>query len=349
MSRTVQLFTFCFCLLIAGICALNAAETPNEMPPVPIESTKVSESTLYNAASAQGEIKAVKSIVLQSDISGKVSDLHLAEGQSVQAGETIIKLEDSIYNAALKQAKAKHELSELKYERVKKLLQKGTGSSSEVEEALASLQFDEASVELATANVKKTHIVAPFAGVLGLKDVDIGDYINPGQPLVELVDISTILVDFYLPERYLLQLKEGLAVQLQIDAIADKTFTGKVYAISPALDSNLRAIHARAIFDNTDLLLKPGLFSRLNIVFNSYEHALTVPEESIIYKENSFYVFKIIGDEVALTEVRIGVKEKGMVQILSGLEKDDEIVLAGQIKLFDGAKIMITNKNNEAK
>lgn len=348
MSRTVQLLTIIF-LFITRICALNAAEMPNETPPVPIESVKVSEGTLYNIASAQGELKAEKSIILQSDIPGKVIDLHLTEGKSVQAGETIIKLEDSIYSAALKQAKAKHELSALKYERVKKLLAKGTGSSSEVEEALASLQFDEASVELATANVKKTRIIAPFSGVLGLKDVDIGDYISPGEPLVELVDISNILVDFYLPEKYLLQLKEGLPVQLQIDAIKSKTFMGKIYAISPALDSTLRAIHARAVFDNADFLLKPGLFSRLNIVFNTFENALTVPEEAILYKENSCYVYKIIEDKVALTEVRIGVKEKGMVQILSGLAKDDEIVLAGQIKLFDGAKIIVTNKNNEVK
>lgn len=312
----------------------------NEMPPVAIESTTVTQETLYNKVKAQGEIKAFKSVVLQSDIAGKVVSLNLQEGKPAKAEQIIVLLDDSIYKAQLKQATAKHEHSKITYERLKKLLDRGTGSASDVEEALASLQFDEASVELAAANLSKTKVKAPFAGILGLKDVDVGDYINPGQKLVELVDISSVLVDFYLPEKFLPLLKEGLQVRLLVDALKNQLFEGEIFAISPTLDPQLRAIHVRAVFKNKDMQLKPGLFSRLNIIFETFENALVLPEETIMYKDNKFYVYKIIDQKAKFTEVKLGVKENGHVQIVEGVEKDDKVVLSGQIKLFDGASVI---------
>ena len=331
---------FVFPLLWSITLYADANQSPSESPPVAVESMQVLERTLYNKVNAQGEIKAYKSVVLQSDIAGKVVALNLPEGKKVQAGQTIIKLEQGIYQAALKQAKARHEHSQIKYERVKKLLSKGTGSASEVEDALATLQFDAGGVELAEVNLAKTEIKAPFSGVLGLKDVDVGDYINPGQDLVELVDISQLLVDFYLPERYLSKLSEGLSVQLTIDAFPEQFFEGKIYAVAPTLDPVLRAIHVRALFPNEDFTLKPGLFSRLKIIFDTYENALVLPEDAIIFKDSRFYVYKIVEGKAIFTEIELGVRENDHVQIIKGLNKDDVVVLSGQIKLYDGANII---------
>lgn len=333
---------FLISLLFYTSCSYAAVKKAdaNKSAVIAVESVQILERTLHDKVSAQGEIKAYKNVVLQSDIPGKVISLHLPEGKQVQAGQTIIKLEQGIYQAALKQAKARHGHSKIKYERIKKLQSRGTGSASEVEDALASLQFDEGGVELAQVNLAKTEIKAPFTGVLGLKDVDVGDYINPGQPLVELVDISQLLVDFYLPERYLSKLKQGIVVQLITDALPNQTFEGRVYAIAPTLDPALRALHVRALFSNKDFQLKPGLYSKLNIIFDIYNNALVLPEDALVFQNSQFYVYKIVDDKVALVAVDLGIRESGYVEIKKGLEKGDKVVLSGQVKLYDGAQII---------
>jgi membrane fusion protein (multidrug efflux system) len=312
-----------------------------EMPPMPVKATIVTVQSVDKHVRAQGEIKAFRRVTLQSDIAGKVIGLNLPEGQAVKAGDIVIQLDDSIYKARLKQAKSKLDHSQNKYNRVKKLLEKGTGSTSEAEEAAADLKFNEADMELAKINVDKTQITAPFSGILGLKDVDVGDYINPGQPLIYLVDINTIMVDFHLPEKYLLDIKEGMKVNLVADSLPGQDFNGKIYAIAPTLDATMRSLHVRAKFENPKLLLKPGLFSRLRIILETMANALIIPEEALMYQESKFYVYKIVDNKVIYTEVLIGTKENGSVQVTSGLEENDQIVLAGQIKLYDGAAVNV--------
>lgn len=340
MSLPIRSIRFALLLiLLVSKPAMAKNELP-AAPPVYIESTLVTVQPLAHKIDAQGELKAFKSVVLQSDIAGKVVKLNLSEGKAVQADEPVIWLENSIYAAQLKQAQAKYNLSKVTYHRLKTLLEKGTGSASEVEQALASLEFDEASVELAAAQLNKTEIKAPFSGVLGLKDIDVGDYINPGQKLVELVDIAHLLVDFYLPEKYLSQLKEGLAVQIRVDSVPDQIFTGKVFAISPTLDPVLRALHVRALVENIDFRLKPGLFSRLSLILATFPEALTIPEQAVVYQENKVYVFKIVDGAAKLTEITLGIREMDFVQVVEGLASQDRIVLAGQVNLYDGARVV---------
>lgn len=316
-----------------------------EVPPVFVDTVKVTQQILFDQAHAQGEIIADKSVIIQSDISGKVVGLDVHEGQPVEADHIIIQLDDQAYQALLKKANAEYEQSQVHYKRLKSLFDKGTGSSSDVEVALTALQLNEANLDIARINLSKTKIKTPFAGILGVIDIDVGDYINPGQPLVDLVDISQLLVDFYLPEKYLLNLKEGLQVDLTADAIAHKHFEGKVFAISPVIDPTIRAIRAKAIFQNENNLLKPGLFSRLNIIFKKIDNALVLPDEALVYRDNKVYVFRIEEDTAHLIEVTTGLQEDGHIQITNGLNKNDEIVLAGQIKLYEGAKIIRFEQN----
>lgn len=312
-----------------------------EMPPTPVRAVQVTTQSIENRVMAQGEIKAFREVILQSDIAGKVSALHLEEGLPVPSGKTVIQLDDSIYQAQLTQAEAQLENSQLRYNRLKKLANSGTGSPSEMEEALADLRVQQANASLAKINIEKTQIKAPFSGILGLKDVDIGDYITPGQPLVSLVDISKIIVDFKVPEKYALRIRSGMTVQLSVDALSEKTFIGEIYALAPTLDHVMRSRQARAVFANQDSMLKPGLFSRLKIVLNEVENALVLPEEALIYQDSRFYVYKIEDGKVLLTEIKLGIKENGHVQVTEGLNNGEQVVLAGQIKLFDGAAVQV--------
>ncbi len=328
-------------ILFFSIAMLAKNISASEMPPTPVKAVNVKIQSIDKNVQAQGEIKAFRRVILQSDIAGKVIKLNLSEGKPVNLGEIVIQLDDSVYQAKLKQAQAKLEHSQQKYNRVKTLVEKGTGSASEAEDAVADLKFHQAEVALAIINVDKTQIKAPFSGILGLKDVDVGDYINPGQSLVYLVDINTIMVDFYLPEKYISDIKENMTVTLVADALPGENFKGKIYAIAPTLDATMRSLHARAKFSNPRFLLKPGLFSRLRIILETIDKALTLPEEALIYQESKFYVYKIIDSKAILTEVSIGAKQKGFVEITSGLSEQDQVVLAGQIKLFDGATVHI--------
>ena len=329
--------TYLFPLLLIWFTNITAAE----MPPTPIKTIAVKAQSVDKYVQAQGEIKAFREVILQSDIAGKVIKLNLSEGQPVKSGDIVVQLDDRVYKARLKQAKSKFEHSQTKYNRVKKLLEKGTGSTSDAEEASADLKFNEADMALAKINLDKTQITAPFSGILGLKDVDVGDYINPGQPLVYLVDINTIVADFHLPEKYLLDIKEGMKVDLIADSLPGQIFKGEIYAIAPRLDATMRSLHARAKFTNPNLILKPGLFSRLRIILETVPDALMIPEEALIYQDSKFYVYKVIDNKAIHTEVLIGAKENGLVQITSGVAENDQVVLAGQIKLHDGAVVNV--------
>jgi len=311
------------------------------MPPTPVKVVNVQTQSIDKHIQAQGEIKAFREVILQSDIAGKVIKLNLFEGQTVQKGDIIVQLDDRVYQAKLKQAQAKLKHSQQKYLRIKTLVEKGTGSASEAEDAAADLKFHEAEVALATINVDKTQIKAPFSGILGLKDVDVGDYITPGQALVNLVDINTIMVDFHLPEKYISDIQEKMTVNLVADSIPGKVFAGVIYAIAPTLDATMRSLHARAKFSNPKFLLKPGLFSRLHIILATIDKALIIPEEALIYQESKFYVYTIKDGKAILTEVSTGAKQDGFIQVTSGLSEQEQVVLAGQIKLFDGASIQV--------
>lgn len=323
-----------------GILLLSHVVLAEGPPPVVIESTIVTSQTLLRSIEAQGEVKPFKHVTMQADISGRVANIDFDEGKPVEANKVVMTLDDSVYQAQLAQAKAKMDHSQVNYGRLKKLLDRGTGSPSDVEQALATLEYDKASVALAKANLAKTRIKTPFAGVLGLKSIDVGDFVSTGQPLLDIVDIDNLIVDFFVPEKYIAEMKQGLSVSLNTDVYADANYQGEVVAIAPTLNTKLRALKVRAIVHNPNHILKPGVFSRLSIVLQTIENAMVVPEDALFYQDSKPYLYLIEDNHVKPIQVTTGMSHKGMVQILEGVKAGDSIVLAGQIKLYDGAAVI---------
>jgi membrane fusion protein (multidrug efflux system) len=182
-------------------------------------------------------------------------------------------------------------------------------------------------------------IKAPFDGVVGLRKVSVGDFVNVGQDMVNLEQIDPLKADFRVAELYLAAVRTGQRIELRVDAFPDETFTGAVYAIDPLIDESGRSIVLRARLPNQDGRLRPGLFARVTLVLNERDDAIQVPEQALVPQGQEQFVFRVVDGKAALTKVEVGIRREGMVEIVEGLGPEDEVVTAGQLKIRDGAPV----------
>jgi membrane fusion protein (multidrug efflux system) len=252
-----------------------------------------------------------------------------------------LELDSTEYHAQVLQIKATVELNQMNFERAKQLHKEGLISQQAYDEIEAKLKESHASLALAQARLDKAIIRAPFAGRLGLRQVSLGDYVQPGQAIVNLEDLSSLKVDFSIPETYWVRVKTGQQVDVQVDAFPDKTFSGRIYAIDPRIEESTRTILIRARIPNPDSQLRPGMFARVNIVLGERPNAILIPEQAVVPMGQDKFVFRVVDGKAALTKIKIGQRRVGEVEILEGLTPQDTVVTAGQMKIRDGVPIMI--------
>lgn len=325
-------------LLIAGAAASPAAAQDGP-PAVPVEVAPVSVETVLDEVSAVGTLISNESVVLRPEIAGLVTEVAFEEGTQVEQGDLLFGLDDSIYQAELEDARARLLLSERNYERARDLYDRGAGTARSRDEAEAELRTARAAVKLATARLEKTQIHAPFSGVVGLRHVSEGDYVEAGEDLVNLEEIQPLKVDFSIPERYLANLEVGQRVQVSADAFPGEGFAGEVYASNPQIDVNGRSIAVRARIENRERRLRPGLFVRVRLELGRNETAIVIPEQALVPRDRDIFVYKVADDTATLTKVTTGQRRFGKVEIVEGLTESDIVVVAGQLKLQDGAKV----------
>jgi membrane fusion protein (multidrug efflux system) len=288
---------------------------------------------------ALGTLAANESVIIAPEIAGRVTRLGFKEGEPVKEGQLLVALDATILENEVKQAQANLDLARDTFDRARGLAQRGTGTQVALEQATAQLAASEASVALARARLNKATILAPFDGIVGLRSVGVGDYIGVGTNLITLTAIDPIKVDFRVPEIFLGQVKDGQQVEIRLDAIPNRTFAGRIYAIDPVVDVNGRAIRLRAQVPNPDLALKPGLFARVVIVTDAREKALIVPEAAVIPEGTGKAVYVVEGGSAHLTKVEIGKRFAGKVEITEGLKAAAEVVIAGQMRLRNGDRV----------
>jgi membrane fusion protein (multidrug efflux system) len=308
---------------------------------MPVEVAPVTAGPLTLAIPTVGTLRSNESVILSPEIAGRVAELNIEEGGKVAAGATVAVLDQSVYKAELAQAQASLELSRANYKRAEELLAKNAGTIRALDEAQAALRNDQASVALAQARLEKTVITAPFDGVLGLRQVSVGQYLDPGDAIVNLENIDPLKVDFRVAEIYFAVVKVGQPIEIAIDALAAESFLGDVYAIDPLIDVNGRAIVIRARIPNTDGRLRPGLFARVNLIYESRERVLFIPEQALIPQGEEQSVFRVVDGKATMTKVTIGERVGATVEIRDGLAEGELVVTAGQIKLQDGMPVMI--------
>jgi membrane fusion protein (multidrug efflux system) len=307
--------------------------------PTPVEVYTVQTERIVETIDAVGSLRAAQSITVRPEISGVITEIHFDEGEPVDAGAQLFSLEDSIYRAELAQAEASLRLSSRNYERARELSQRSVGSDRARDEAFSNLEVDRASVELAKARLEKTGIVAPFAGVTGLRQVDLGEYVDGGDALVTLDEIDTLEIDFEIAERYLRFVHVGQGIKIQVDAFPGESFEGRVQAISPRINPAGRSIAIRGELANEGRKLKPGMFARVGLVIDKRDAAVVIPEQAIVPQGDKFFVFTVIDGAAKQTEVKIGLREYGRVEIVDGLAEGDQVIVAGQIKIRDGSPV----------
>ena len=211
------------------------------------------------------------------------------------------------------------------------------------DEAENNLKVAEAALQLAAAKRDKMDIRAPFSGIIGLRQVSIGDYVKEGADLVNLESIDPLKVDFRVPELYLKQVKVGQTLQVALDALPGKTYQGSVFAINPLVDAAGRSIVIRAVVKNADTALRPGMFARVRLITDQRQDSLVVPEQALVPQGTEQYVFKVVDGKAQRVKVDIGQRRDAKVEVVQGLAADDVVVIAGQQKLRDGAQVRLAN------
>jgi membrane fusion protein (multidrug efflux system) len=308
---------------------------------MPVEAQAVRVGTATQDVAAIGTLRSYESVIIRPEVVGRIAALDIPEGQRVAKGHVLVKLDASVQRAELDQALAALALARANFQRAENLFKRGAGTSQAVDQARATLLTDEAAVELARAHLDKMEIAAPFAGVLGLRRVSIGDYVGPGTDIVNLEVIDRLKVDFRVPELLLTSLRPAQTVAIQVDAVPDRSFAGQVYAIDPLVDAAGRSILLRATVDNPDAVLRPGLFARITLTVESRANAIFVPEAALGSVGTDHFVFRVVDGKARFTKIRLGPRTAGEVEVAEGLAPTDVVVTAGIQKIRDGMPVTV--------
>lgn len=304
--------------------------------PVAVEMAPVQTLRLQDDAQAVGSLRSRQSVVLRPEVAGRIVALGFHDGAPVRKGQVLVQLDDTLQRAELAQAQAQLAVARANHQRNTELVAKNFVTQRVLDESAANVQVVQAQTELAQARLARMAVRAPFDGTVGLRSVNVGDYVKDGADLVGLEDLGAMVVDFKLPERFLRKLRKGVTVEVTLDAYPGLSLPGRIDAIDPLLDVNGRAVSVRAVLaapKKGAAVLRPGQFARLSAVFGVNEKALVVPEEAIVPQGNKQFVVKVVQGQSQRQEVGLGVRRQGKVEVTQGLQEGDVVVLAGQQRL----------------
>jgi membrane fusion protein, multidrug efflux system len=285
-------------------------------------------------------VRARQGVIVRPEVSGRIVRLGFEDGQRVRRGQVLVQLDDTLQRAQVMQAQAQASIASTQLQRNRDLVAQNFVSQSALDQSAAALQVAEAQVALAQAQLARMKILAPFDGVAGIRTVSVGDYVKDGADVVSIEDLSSVWVDFRLPERFIASVKPGQSVDVTLDAMPGKRFAGRIDALDALLDANGRSLLVRARLDNPGGVLKSGMFARARIVFATRANALVVPEEALVPQGGKQYLIKVVdgpnGKLSQRIEAKLGLRTPGKVEILEGLSAGDSVVTAGQAPLMRG-------------
>ncbi|HZH06477.1 MAG TPA: efflux RND transporter periplasmic adaptor subunit, partial [Lautropia sp.] len=314
---------------------------PAQPAAVSVEVTRVGAVQLPETITAVGSLRSDESVTLRPEVAGRITDILFKEGRPVAKGDTLVRLDPSINRAEVRQARANLTLAQGKYERSVDLAGRNFISGQAKDEARNNLEIAASALALAEAKLRKTELKAPFSGIIGLRVVSVGDYVREGADLVTLQAIDPLKVDFRVPETFMKQVQVGQAVEVTLDALPGKTYEGRVFALDPLVDAAGRAIVIRAQVRNQDTMMRPGMFARVTLITRDQREALVLPEEALVPQGTEQFVFRVLDSRASRVKVETGARRDGKVEILAGLNKNDVVVTAGQLKLRDGTLVNV--------
>lgn len=322
------------------------AQGKKQLPPPPVVAvTEVKQEQWQPYLTSIGSLVAVAGVDVSNELAGKITDIYFESGQSVKKGQLLIKQDTSTDEAELKGLQADEQLAHVQFKRSEQLLDKQFISQSAYDLNRAQLALAKSAVTTKLTVIAKKHIRAPFNGKLGIRLVDVGQYLAEGTAIVPLQMLDPIYVDFTLPEQHLANLTIGQDMILTVKAYPDKIFQGEISAINPVIDIGTRSIKIRATLANPEQILHPGMFADVQVLSPREQEVLTLPDTAITYNPYGESVFVVKSNAHGLTvqrrQIETGDSRDGRVQIVKGLQAGERVVSAGQVKLRNDMQVSI--------
>ncbi|HEY1283827.1 MAG TPA: efflux RND transporter periplasmic adaptor subunit [Steroidobacteraceae bacterium] len=305
---------------------------------VAVISAPVHAERLTSQINALGTARANEAVDVTSKTSNTVTSVRFDDGQRVQKGQVLVELDSAQATADLAGAEAARAESASQLNRSRELLSTKALSAAQFDQIEATLKANEARVAAARSRLEDTVIRAPFSGRVGLRRVSVGSLVNPGTTITSLDDITTIKVDFAVPENYLASLREGLAVYVTSAAFPERDFEGKVVSVDSRVDPVTRSVTVRALLPNKDAALKPGMFLSVRLDRDVHE-ALMIPEAALVPEQSRQFIYVVEDGKATRREVRIGRREPGKVEVVAGLTPGERVIVEGTQKVRDGGAV----------
>jgi membrane fusion protein (multidrug efflux system) len=331
-------------IAIGGDYGANAGTAPKAAapPPTRVEVASAVPSPLVKTLQVVGDVESGEAVNLRSEVTGRIERIAFGDGALVKAGDLLIKLDGSVQEAELDRARANLNLWQNNAARYATLVQKGFVSKVKLEETQAELNLARANVKLAEANLAKTEIRAPFDSKVGIRGVSPGDYVSPGESLVNVDKTGDVKVRFTVPERFLHDLKQGVEVDLSSDALPGEVVKARIVAVESRVAADSRSLRVQAVAPNTDGKLYAGQFVTVSLPIRELRDALVIPDQALVPQGGETFVFRVEGRTAKRVAVKTGLRAESKAQIVAGLNADDLVVTAGHQKIQDGAPVEIS-------
>jgi membrane fusion protein (multidrug efflux system) len=330
--------------MLAGDGAQQAASQGR--PPPTVTATKAVRSDWQPSLQATGTLRAERGVEVTPEINGVVAEVGMRSGAAVEEGDLLVRMQAPELKAQLKALRAQRSEALSAFRRAQRLYDQGNTSQARLDETRARYQSLDAQIAEQQARIDKKTVRAPFSGQLGITEVDVGQYLQAGQPLVSLQDLTPIDVNFTLPEQTLPRVSVGQTVRVRVDAYPDMQFTGEVTAIDPQVRESTRNYTVQATLSNDGRRLRPGMFARVSLQTGEPERLVTLPQTAIVTNPYGASVFVVQrGDDgsrkVTQQRVETGSQRGTQIAITKGLSGGETVVTSGQIKLREGVAVQI--------
>ncbi|MGO4721744.1 MULTISPECIES: efflux RND transporter periplasmic adaptor subunit [unclassified Inquilinus] len=341
-----------------------------QMPPVTISAAKVEAKTWTDYLEGIGTVAAIEGIEVASEVPGMVKSIDFKANDTVSASQRLVQLDDTVDQTDARLYQASIDLAKQTLARVSTLRSRGNAPQADLDNANADLLKTQAQLSRAQAMIEKKAVAAPFAGMVGIRKIDVGRYVAAGDPLVTLQRLDQVYADFTLPEQAISRVSQGQKVEVRADAFPNEVFRGEVSGIEPVIDSASRMVKVRATIDNPGLKLRPGFFANVRLILPERPDVVTVPQTAITYSLYGDTVFVIrekkaeagqpaqpepqaaaggahapAGPALVVEQVfvRVGQRQGNIAEILEGLKAGDQVVTSGQLKLQNGFPVVVDN------
>ncbi|MCU7871750.1 MAG: efflux RND transporter periplasmic adaptor subunit [Candidatus Thiodiazotropha sp. (ex Codakia rugifera)] len=333
--------------------AMGEATENMVMPPETVTATVVSEDEWEQIVRATGSVRAAQGVTVSAEIGGRVAEISFESGAQISAGDVLLQMDTATEDAQLASALATAALARTELARIRKLIKRNVTSADELDQAEAQVKETAAQVGVIRAAIAKKTVRAPFAGHLGLRQVNLGEILKEGTAIVSLQNLDPVHVDFSLPQRELARLTTNMKVRVASDVAPGEIFEGKLIAVNPEVDPVTRNVRVRTLAANPGGQLRTGMFASVEVVLPQSRHVLSVPATSVLYAPfgNSVFVIDEQQDEQSGEKskvlrqqlVQLGEARGDFIEITKGLKPGETVVTSGVFKLSAGTQVVIDN------